>query len=148
MELPGPGCGVRDHDNACLCDVIVTNPVPVMERWATDSYMIAPLLERMGSDTLHHPTSLFELLVKQVDIHDSAVTYEEELTVNDKARLFDDSYLSGGARRAIKEMNDAGIKNSVITEYIEFRYGVALSPKETSDIVQSHKRTKRKRLSK
>lgn len=31
MLIDAPGCGRNDHDAECLCDVIVTHPVPISE---------------------------------------------------------------------------------------------------------------------
>lgn len=145
MPLDGPGCGVRDHTPDCLCDVHVVEPVPVMENWATESFMIRRLVEMMGPDTLHNRTSLFELLVRQVDLHDDMLAYHAEFAKNPRARLFDDDKLSGGMRTAIRQMDDARIPNVEIREYLSERYGVDATYEEVRCVIDSHRRTKRKR---
>lgn len=148
MPLDGPGCGVRNHHPDCLCDVHVTEPVPVMENWATESFMIRRLVELMGPDTLHHRTSLLELLIRQVDLHDDLLAYQNELRTNPTARMFDDSKLTGGMRAAIKEMDDAKIKRAKIREYLYERYGVDVTQAELHSAIDSHRRAKRRRNSK
>lgn len=145
MPLSGPGCGVRDHHLDCLCDVHVTEPVPVMENWATESFMIRRLVEMMGPDTLHHRTSLLELMTRQVDLHEDLLAYHEEFAKNPRARLFEDSHLSGGMRRTIQEMTDEGHRNSSIRAHLSERHGVEATERQVHAVVDSYKRTKRKR---
>lgn len=145
MPLSGPGCGVRNHHPDCLCDVHVTEPVPVMENWATESFMIRRLVEMMGPDTLHHRTSLLELLTKQVDLHDDLVAYHQENDVTQRARMFEESKLTVGMRMAIRQMDDARIRNNDIRQYLEERYGVETTYAEVRNVMDSHRRTKRKR---
>lgn len=145
MPLDGPGCGVRDHTPDCLCDVHVVEPVSMMENWATESFMIRRLVEMMGPDTLHNRTSLFELLVRQVDLHEDALAYRTEFASNPRARLFDDDKLSGGIRTAIRQMGDARISNAKIREHLSERYQVDATYGEVASVIDSHRRTKRKR---
>lgn len=145
MPLDKPGCGVSDHDTDCLCDVHVTEPVSVMENWATESFMIRRLLEEMGPDTLHHQASLLELLVRQVDIHDSLVAYQEAVQQNPNARLFEDSKLSGGMRMAIRQMSTSGYKSKQIQEYLNERYDVGATYADVCVVVDSDRRSRRRR---
>lgn len=145
MPLDGPGCGVPDHTPDCLCDVHVVEPVAIMENWATESFMIRRLVEMMGPDTLHHQTSLFELLVRQVDLHDDIVAFNQENEVTGRGRLFEDDKLRVGVRMAIRQMDDARISNEKIREYLAERYGIDATYEEVRCVIDSHRRTKRKR---
>jgi hypothetical protein len=42
------GCGVSDHDPDCLCDVVIHNPVPIMNNPVRDMWMGPELCEYRG----------------------------------------------------------------------------------------------------
>lgn len=145
MPLDKPGCGVSDHTPDCLCDVHVTEPVSVMENWERDSFMIRPLLERMGHASWT-PQGVLELLTKQLDLHDDLVAYNERVEESGSrvAAMSSQFLVSPGQRRAMVQMKQAGIPNTVIRSHMSERYGVELTNSNVSHIVARSRRRRGK----
>lgn len=145
MPLDGPGCGVRNHPSDCLCDVVVVEPVEIMENWTSDSFMIRPLLERMGESAWTRE-GLLDLLTKQVDIHDDLVAFTSDTQSLERAKMYDRSDISNGRRHTIREMSDAGIRPRQIRQHLLERYGVDASERQVHSVIDAHRKLKRRRF--
>lgn len=144
MPLDGPGCGVADHTPDCLCDVHVTEPVQVMDNWVRDSYMIAPLLERMG-DVPWCTAGVLELLSKQLDVHDDMEAYEFFKAENPRAMVIENAEaMPPRVRLAIIQMSKSGMSNSVIRSHLLERYDFELEAYRVSRVVTEYRRNKRR----
>jgi hypothetical protein len=71
-EIP-TSCGVKKHPPECLCDVVITEPVPVMENWATDSFMARELIKHLDLSAPWTNEKILELLTAQTHVHDDLV---------------------------------------------------------------------------
>lgn len=144
MPLDGPGCGVPDHTSDCLCDVHVTEPVEIMDNWTRDSYMIAPLLERMG-DTPWSTEGVLDLLSKQVDIHDDMEAYEFFKAENPNSRVLDNiDAMPPRVRLAVIQMSDAGHAGKAIRSHLLERYGYDMKYSRISHTVGAYRANKRR----
>jgi hypothetical protein len=144
MPLDGPGCGVPDHTPDCLCDVHVTEPVSVMDNWVRDSFMIAPLLERMG-DVPWGTQGVLELLSKQLDVHDDMEAYEFFKAENPRSMILDNAgALPPRVRLAVVQMSKSGIPHPVIRSHIRERYDYVLSASRVARIMGDYRRNKRR----
>lgn len=63
-------CGVNGHDEECLCDVVVTNPVAIMDNWVRDSWMASKVVLYSGLSAPYSNEDILTLLSSQVAIHD------------------------------------------------------------------------------
>lgn len=143
MYFSQPGCGVRDHTPDCLCDVHVVEPVEIMDGWENDSFMIRPLLERIGASAWTR-NGLLDLLTKQLDLHDDLVAYNLLAEHNSRTRAEGNNLLTRGQRRAIQQMSEARIKNSVIRSHMSERYGVDMTAAQVGKVVNDHRKRFRK----
>ena len=144
MPLDGPGCGTPNHTPDCLCDVHVTEPVQIMDNWIRDSYMIAPLLERMG-DVPWGTDGVLELLSKQLDVHDDMEAYELFKAENPRAMVIENAEaMPPRVRLAILQMSRDGMSYSVIRSHIHERYGHDMLANDVGRIVREDRRNKRR----
>lgn len=63
-------CGVAEHDEDCLCDVVVTEPVQIMDNWIRDSWMASKIVQYAGLSAPYSNEDILTLLSTQVAMRD------------------------------------------------------------------------------
>jgi len=69
-------CGVVGHDSECLCDVVVTEPAPIITDWVRDSWLGKKIVEYSGLSMPFSDADILTLLVTQMAVHDEMARRE------------------------------------------------------------------------
>lgn len=140
MPLDGPGCGKKRHPSDCLCDVHVGEPVPIMENWATDSFMARRIIKMLGLGRPWSNEDILKLLTTQTHFHDDVVAYNKRIEEGGIAPFPASSVLTYGQRQAITDLSEEGRSNAQIRSYMAETYGLDLDRTHVHNVVARHRR--------
>ena len=134
MTASPEGCGVMEHEETCLCDVIIDKPVEIMPNFHLDYWGIRTAMD-VGDysipfdapkfvDMMHKFTVAFDILTerqRQLDEAEQQVTGSMPLTMHGNAKMpFE-------ARQFVKNCVDKKWNYSDIIHGVEKRFGVTIS---------------------
>jgi len=124
-------CPVKGHDPDCLCDVIVTEPSPILSDWANDGWFTKVIAERLGLSTPWTDATILELLVAQTMLHDEYVVQyklevlsEEERKRNKSERK---TLMSPEQMNDVQRMFINGATTTAVRIHLQSKYGLELT---------------------
>ena len=133
-------CGKKRHDPLCLCDVVVKEPVKIIEDYGRTSFMSLRLIEVLGLSSPWGDEQILQLLTAQVSLHDDVVEYKRRQQYGistqqpNAGRKFT---LGQGA--AIAEMYEDGWSHNEVRTFVLDQWGIEL------DRVYAHRLQERAR---
>lgn len=120
-------CGKKRHDPLCLCDVVVKEPVKIIEDYGRTSFMSLRLIEVLGLSSPWGDEQILQLLTAQVSLHDDLVEYKyrsENGISTQQPKVGRKFTLGQGA--TIGKMYEDGWSHAEVRTYVLDQWGVEL----------------------
>jgi hypothetical protein len=119
--LRRPGCGDKSHDEDCLCDVHIKEPVPIRVSFPHDITFASVIAEHMGYEAPYTTSQVLEIM--------QMAARAKDLLSNPLAHLVwrEDSKVPYEAREYMREAAEAGIRNRDVIKTVQEHWGVTVS---------------------
>jgi hypothetical protein len=134
MTASPEGCGVIDHIETCLCDVIIDKPVPIMQNFHLDYWGIRTAMD-VGDYSIPFDAPKFADLMHKMCVA-SDILAERERMLQDaetvrmgapQLSMHGNAKMSFEARQYVKNCVDNKMNYSDIIHGVEKRFGVSIS---------------------
>lgn len=124
-------CPVDGHDPDCLCDVVVTEPAPILRDWMRDGWCSRGMAQRLGLSAPWTPDTILQLLVGQVAAHDEYVSQMrlERMTAEERKRNRSEraTLMTPAQHREVEEMFVSGATSTAVRIHLRSKYGLDLT---------------------
>lgn len=117
-----PGCGVADHDDDCLCDVVVDKPTPIGVSFPHDITFANVICEHMGFDAPYKTADVLQALQMCARAKDMLSSQRDEYNWRDNQKVPYD------ARDFMREAAESGMRNKEVRRLVMEGWGVEISP--------------------
>ena len=119
--LNKPGCGHKDHDLDCLCDVVLKGKTPVLVDLPKDMMYSSVICEHMGYCAPWTTEKLLTMLGMCARAHDMLNTDNVRTgwTMNNK--------VTPEAKEFIRESIDSGVRNATVIRQVKEMFDIEIS---------------------
>lgn len=117
-----PGCGQAEHDEDCLCDVVIKQPVSIGVSFPHDITFATLICEHMGFEAPYKPNDVLDALSMCARAKDMLSDPRHELQWRDNQKVPHD------ARQFMRECAEAGMRNKDVRAAVFAEWGVEVSP--------------------
>lgn len=120
-------CGKKTHDPLCLCDVVVKEPVQIMEDYGRNSFMSLRLIEVLNLSSPWGDEQILKLLTTQVSLHDDLVEYNRRKKYGINAQQPDSGRkFTLGQGAALADMYEDGWSHAEVRTFVLEEWGIEL----------------------
>lgn len=124
-------CPISGHDPDCLCDVIVTEPAPILTDWMSDGWLSRPMAKRLGLGVPWTNETILELLVAQTMAHDEYVIQYKLEVLSDEERKRNKSerktLMTPEQMKEVQRMFIEGATTTAVRIHLQSKYGLELT---------------------
>lgn len=124
-------CPVEGHDPDCLCDVVVTEPAPIISDWMRDGWCSRELAQRFGLSAPWTNDTILQLLVGQTMVHDeyALMMKQERLDAAERRRNRSEraTLMNPQQRKEVEEMFLAGATSTAVRVHLQSKYGLEMT---------------------
>jgi hypothetical protein len=125
-------CGVVGHDIDCLCDVVVTEPAPILADWVSNSWLGRALVGRLGLSAPWTDDKILYLLEEQTKAHDIFVGVKPDITPEEAERMkrvrsFRQKRLNKEQLEQLRVMTHAGATSGQLRKFCASEWNVVIS---------------------
>jgi len=120
--LKKPGCGHRDHDVDCLCDVVIKQTTPIGVSFPHDITFASLICEHLGYEAPYTTEQVLEVLqmsARAKDLLDGPKSQEFKWRENQK--------VPHEAREFMRQCAEQGMRNRDVIAQVEEQWGVTIS---------------------
>ena len=119
--LNKPGCGHKDHDPDCLCDVVVKKKTPILIDLPKDMMYASVICEHMEYSAPWTSEKLLSMLSMCARAHDmlNSDTVQRGWTLNNK--------VTPAAKEFIRESIDSGVRNATVIRQVKEMFNIEIS---------------------